>query len=139
MLRSKREKLRMVNYALLIVAFGVCRLGICTWMGVLFTEGLAKFTSESAFEWTMVIIQYGIFAFVWALSWYFVYAELKPALGPLITSKVVQPLTKWRQSQANKSALRSLRASAETANDSTTKEASTKESAVDAGLRMENV
>jgi len=114
MLRSKRKRLRDLNYLTLLVAFATCRLGICTWMGVLFTEDLSHFTSDSIGEWTLVIIQYAIFAFVWALSWYFVYAELKPILKPLVTQKVEERVSQWKSTQAKKAALKSVAKSTST-------------------------
>ena len=43
-------------------------------MGVLFTEDLAHFHSDDGLEWTFVILQYAIFAFVSGLRWYVAYA-----------------------------------------------------------------
>ena len=90
MLRSKRRILRQVNYVLLVLAFAVCRLGICTWMGVLFFQDLLQFESDAPFEWALIIIQAMIFAFVWLLSWFFVYTELKTMLQPLLEQKLAR-------------------------------------------------
>lgn len=87
-LRSKRQMLRNVNYGLLIVAFGTCRIGVCTAMMVMFSRDIfTVFSSDNAGEWFCVGLQYAVFAFVWALSFYFVYAELKPVIKPMLARR----------------------------------------------------
>jgi len=70
-LRSKRYWLKNACYAMLVIAFIVCRVVICTIMMVLFTIDLSKFDSEHRGEWFFVLFQYLIFLFVWLLSFYF--------------------------------------------------------------------
>ena len=56
----------------------------------LFFQDLLQFDSDAPFEWALIIIQAMIFAFVWLLSWFFVYTELKTMLQPLIKQKLTQ-------------------------------------------------
>ena len=44
---------------LLVASFIACRIVICTWQGVRFTIDLGDFESDSACEWSFVILAYG--------------------------------------------------------------------------------
>ena len=108
-LRSRQERLKLAVYALLVASFAICRLGICTWMLVLFSIDLSRFTSDSAAEWAFVGAQYAIFVFVWSLSWYFVWRELQPAVGPAVEKSLSSRLDNWREARRRRSAVRALR------------------------------
>uniref|UniRef100_A0A7S2NSB1 TLC domain-containing protein n=1 Tax=Haptolina brevifila TaxID=156173 RepID=A0A7S2NSB1_9EUKA len=92
-MRSKRRKLMGACNALLYFSFFVCRVVICTYMMVLFSIDLSSFSSDSAGETFLVIFQYAIFIFVWALSFYFAIREVKP----LIKQKLAQKVDKRRE------------------------------------------
>ena len=80
-LECKSARFISLNYAALIVSFCAARLGLCTYMVVLFTHDVGKFESGSAAEWALVLTQYVIFVLVYSLSWAFVYLELKPMIA----------------------------------------------------------
>lgn len=81
------------NYAVLVVVFVILRLGLCTWLAVVFSQDLAAFQSSSAAEWFTVILQFAIFWAVTLLSWVWLQqgaAELG-LVGKLKSAVGIQP------------------------------------------------
>ncbi len=78
--RCGRRRLVQLNYALLVVFFAICRCGIGTYLLAEFSRDLGQFRSTYAAEWGLVVVQYLIYVFVYALSWFFIWLELGPAL-----------------------------------------------------------
>lgn len=72
-LRSKWKKVWNANYIVLVVMFVALRLGLCTWLAVLFTQDLTSFQSSSGGEWFSVLLQFTIFWAVTLLSWVWLY------------------------------------------------------------------
>ena len=83
MLRSTNQRLMLGVYVCLVVAFGVCRIGVCTWLLVLFIQDLGGFSSEHGGEWFLILSQFTVFVFVWALSYFFMLQELAPLISQM--------------------------------------------------------